>query len=126
MKPEYESWIKTNIRENPFGECRMAAQVMASAFPALRIVRGHYYCLIWGERGHWWCEEKDGTVVDPTAAQFPTKGTGTYKEFTGNDEDLPTGRCANCGEPTYHHATCCSDRCSADYAAWIKSESRGW
>lgn len=124
MKLEHEAWIKANVRENPFGECRIAAQIMASAFPDLRVVRGHYHCMIWGERGHWWCEEKDGTVVDPTAAQFPTKGSGTYREFTGNDEDLPTGSCANCGEPAYHHATCCSGVCSKAYSLWIQSECR--
>ena len=117
MKPEYEAWIKANVKENPLGECKRMAEAMAAAFPELRVVRGHYYCMVWGERGHWWCETSDHEVVDPTAAQFPTLGAGVYAEFTGLDSELPTGRCSNCGEACYNHANFCSDACGR---AWVK------
>jgi hypothetical protein len=124
MNPEYEAWIKVNVSENPLGDCRAKAEMMVKTFPELRLVRGHYHCMIWGQRGHWWCETGDGKTVDPTAAQFPSGGLGVYKEFTGDESELSTGRCPNCGEPCYHEKNFCSDSCSSAYVAWIQKETR--
>ena len=75
------------------GKCREAAKFLAKENPALRVVRGHYFCPIWNkEEQHWWCETIDGVVVDPTAKQFPSKGCGIYTEFNGTCE------CSNCGK----------------------------
>lgn len=65
------------------GKCREMAEAAAAQEPTLRIVRGHYWCPYWGEQAHWWCVRPDGTVVDPTAAQFPSCGNGLYVEFSG-------------------------------------------
>jgi hypothetical protein len=35
-------------------------------------------CPIWGARDHFWCVDGEDNVVDPTASQFPSKGTGVY------------------------------------------------
>jgi hypothetical protein len=80
--------------------------------PTLTLVRGHYLDPIWGEQEHWWCVKPDGTVVDPTAKQFPSKGNGVYIPFNG----IVT--CAECGKELEEKSAimmgrypCCSDMC---------------
>ncbi len=75
------------------GKCREMSEALVKDDPTLRLVRGHYLDPHWGEQAHWWCEKPDGTVVDPTAAQFPSNGHGMYVEFDGTFE------CENCGKP---------------------------
>jgi hypothetical protein len=75
------------------GKCKEMSEALVVADPTLRLVRGHYYCPIWNtEEPHWWCEKHDGTVVDPSAKQFPSKGLGVYTEFDGFVS------CAECGK----------------------------
>lgn len=75
------------------GRCKEFAEAAIAFNPSLRLVRGYYFCPIWNtEEQHWWCEAPDGTVVDPTARQFPSNGLGIYREFDGTVE------CANCGK----------------------------
>jgi hypothetical protein len=66
------------------GKCKEMSEALVASDPSLRLVRGHYYEPAW-ERSeqHWWCQRKDGTVVDPTKDQFPSKGNSTYTEFSG-------------------------------------------
>lgn len=73
------------------GKCKQMAADLVASDSTLRLVRGHYYCPVWGEQPHWWCQDKDGKVIDPTAAQFPSNGTGEYVEFDG------MCKCAECG-----------------------------
>jgi hypothetical protein len=68
------------------------AEALAKSNPSLRLVRGFYLCPVWGEQQHWWCQDGDGKVVDPTAAQFPSAGAGEYVEFDG------TCFCCQCGK----------------------------
>lgn len=74
------------------GKCKEMSEALIKADPSLTLVRGHYYDPIWGEQPHWWCKKVDGTIVDPTKDQFPSKGKCTYVEFSGIVE------CANCGK----------------------------
>jgi hypothetical protein len=74
------------------GKCKEFAESLAGGDPVLTIVRGYYHCPIWGEQPHWWCKRSDGTTVDPTKGQFPSKGLGQYVEFDG------TMPCSNCGK----------------------------
>lgn len=75
------------------GKCREMSEQLVAADPSLTLVRGHYFCPIWNsEEPHWWCVKNDGTVVDPTAMQFPSKGMGVYTPFNGAVE------CAECGK----------------------------
>jgi len=120
MKQEYRSWISEHVEADGFGKCRETTQAMIEAFPELRRVRGHYYCAIWGEREHWWLETEDGKIVDPTAEQFPSRGFGEYIEWD-ESQRLPTGMCPNCGGYAYDGNTCCSDACSAAYAAYCRN-----
>lgn len=74
------------------GKCKEMSEAAVAADPTLTLVRGHYICPIWGEQAHWWCVRPDGTVLDPTALQFPSKGIGEYIPFDGFLE------CAECGK----------------------------
>lgn len=75
------------------GRCRELAEAECAADPTLRLVRGHYFCPLWGRNEpHWWCERPNGAIVDPTAMQFPSGGLGFYEEFDGICE------CSNCGK----------------------------
>lgn len=74
------------------GKCKEMSEALIATDPTLTLVRGHYYCPFWGEQAHWWCKAPDGTIVDPTKLQFPSKGAGIYVEFDGNVE------CSNCGK----------------------------
>jgi hypothetical protein len=74
------------------GKCKEMSEALVAADPTLRLVRGHYWDAFWGDQPHWWCEKPDGTVVDPTKDQFPTKGKGDYHEFSGI---IP---CSQCGK----------------------------
>lgn len=74
------------------GKCKELSDQAVADDPSLRLVRGWYHCPFWGKQDHWWTVRPDGSIHDPTAAQFPGKGTlGEYEEFTGTCE------CANCG-----------------------------
>lgn len=77
------------------GKCKELSEAECKANPELTLVRGHYYCPIWNtEEPHWWCEDKHGNVIDPSAKQFPSKGLGVYTPFDGRI------CCAECGGET--------------------------
>ena len=111
------------------GACAKATQEMVEAFPELERVPGHIYVMGWGRRAHWWCEDPNGNVVDPTASQFPG-GVLHYESFEPGHE-VRTGRCMNCGEDLYEvvhdlsqeprRRTFCDDRCSDEMAS-----AMGW
>lgn len=64
------------------GKCRQMSEDAAKADPSLTVVRGHYWCPMWNRtEAHWWCVDKDGKIVDPTAQQFPSAGMGDYIPF---------------------------------------------
>ena len=66
------------------GKCKEMSEAAVLEDPTLRLVRGHYWCPLWDRNEqHWWCVKPDGTIVDPTARQFPSRGLGTYTEFNG-------------------------------------------
>lgn len=98
----YRQWIiDRNIDyDEAYGNCQELCVEMMEAFPMLTMVRGHYYCSVWGERGHWWLKTDDGEILDPSAVQFPTKGNGVYVEWDESAAE-PTGTCPNCGEYCY-------------------------
>jgi hypothetical protein len=119
----YAEWIAAHYptQEAAYGQCDAATRAMAAAFPELTRVRGHYYCFVWGERTHWWLVAPDGTIVDPTAVQFPSVGRGVYEPWTeGADE--PTGKCPNCGGYVYGGGTVCSDECARQYESYLMQD----
>jgi hypothetical protein len=116
MKQQYVDWIAENVEET-YGKCMEATKRMQTTFGELRLVRGHYYCLVWGEREHWWLVDPDGEIVDPTAKQFPSKGTGPYVEWDESQPE-PTGICPNCGGYVYDGGTVCGEKCHNEYVAF--------
>jgi hypothetical protein len=130
MKPEYLVWIQANVTDvlpnNGYGKCDSVTKAMIAAFPELRRACGFYYCPSWGKRTHWWCVSLNGSIVDPTALQFPSRGLGEYDELIqGEDFDkrVPVGKCPNCGDVIYGIANrgkgVCSDKCAEEYAAYL-------
>ena len=73
------------------GKCKEMSEALVRTDPTLTLVRGYYHCPFWGEQAHWWVRTADGTIIDPTAKQFPSRGIGEYSEFTGMLE------CSECG-----------------------------
>ena len=84
MKTDYEKYR---------GKCKQLAEDAVNKNPQLELVRGWYHCDFWGKQEHWWTKYKDGSIYDPSAKQFPSKGIGEYEEFRGYCE------CAECGKP---------------------------
>ena len=75
------------------GKCKELAEDACKKDATLTLVRGYYHCPVWGKQGHWWCVRDDGTIVDPSVRQFPTKGVGAeYEPFDGFHE------CEYCGK----------------------------
>jgi hypothetical protein len=127
----YRNWIAENVQGDGYGQCNHISRKMQAAFPELRIARGAYDCPSWGRRLHWWLVTEDGTVVDPTAAQFPSGGLGRYEEWADDEveERCPIGKCANCGDEIYKsdNAPCdmiCSEECGRAYTAYLSGFAR--
>ncbi len=109
----FETWIETNVTSDSIGKCAEITLAMCKAFPELKRVRGHYYDFVWAERAHWWCVDPNGIVIDPTAAQFPSKGLGFYDEHVKGDPE-PTGKCMNCGAYCFNEQLFCCDQCERE------------
>lgn len=97
------------------GKCREFSEKLIAKDNSLILVRGYYYCPIWGKQEHWWTKKKSGEIVDPTKMQFPSNGTGIYEEFDGNVN------CEQCGFQIKEENAimngpypCCSQRCALD------------
>ncbi len=73
------------------GKCKEFVDEAVNNDNTLKAVRGYYYDPLWGKEQHWWCVRQDGSIFDPTAKQFPSKGFGVYEEYNGFVD------CANCG-----------------------------
>lgn len=66
------------------GKCKELCEEACAQEPTLTLVRGHYFCPLWNvEEPHWWTTKPDGTIYDPSARQFPSKGLGIYTPFNG-------------------------------------------
>jgi hypothetical protein len=72
------------------GKCKEMSEDLIRKDPSLSLVRGIYWCPIWGNQTHWWCKDSKGRIIDPSCKQFPSKGMGEYHEFDG------TVTCAHC------------------------------
>jgi len=95
------------------GKCKEMSESLIREDPTLRLVRGYYYCPMWGRQEHWWCETEDGDIIDPTVKQFPTNGhAATYEEWDGTYECAECGKVMS-GEPPVAEGNyaCCSTTC---------------
>jgi hypothetical protein len=129
MDPEiYEEWIKAYVArfdspKHTLGRCREAVEEMHREFPLLRVVKGHVYCPPpWGKRAHWWLEDQDHGIIDPTRSQFP--GILFYQEYIEGD-DVRIGKCMECGTelwgpPEQVGKMFCGTECEQNYIACVE------
>lgn len=91
------------------GKCLVKCLEAVALDPSLKLVRGEYYCPIWNEiEDHCWLVRPDGTIEDPTAAQYPSCGMGQYLPF--EDQENPTLQCSECGKDVkFNYAYCCGN-----------------
>ncbi len=74
---EVTRWIEENVSD-PKNHCFFYAAVLAALFPGLTLVRGWNTgqfrdgrLVEQGDTGHFWLEDEEGDIIDPTAAQYP-------------------------------------------------------
>lgn len=93
---QYTHWIAEcyPTAESASLQCAEATLALVEAFPELRRVRGHAMVGV-NERPHWWCITPDGTIIDPTAHQWPT--APVFYEALPDDAEDPHGKCLHCG-----------------------------
>lgn len=103
----YIDWIESNVTD-PHLKCAEYTLAMQEEFPELKRVRGYYHDVFDGKRTHWWLVTSEGSIIDPTVAQF--NPCGSYEPY---DESLgePKGKCMECGDISYLHANACSESC---------------
>ena len=127
----YQEWITAHIAQHGallFGRCAKSTDEMREVFPELTIVRGHVFDGCWGQRAHIWLTAPDGSIVDPTASQYPC--LGEYEPWVPGTE-VEVGVCYECGESIYRvfqslDENCgsemfCSDRCERIVLAELNS-----
>lgn len=118
---KYDEWIRNYTEDGKkpvLGKCREAVVEMIQQFPELKEVRGHVLVMGWGMRGHAWCVDPDGIIVDPTKSQFPI--IIVYEPWVPGTE-VRVGKCMECGseiwapvfnlEETPARKTFCSEEC---------------
>lgn len=71
MQDDYDSWIDAYVYSGKeiHGQCFQVCQEMLKVFPEL-VLRAGYVRTWAGTDLHWWLTTEDGTIVDPTEAQF--------------------------------------------------------
>lgn len=62
-------WIRDNVSD-PENHCFFYAAALAALFPGLTLVRGRHSGQHPGDTAHFWTEDEDGNIIDPTAAQY--------------------------------------------------------
>lgn len=126
----YADWIEAFVASQPNGfvrgKCSAATAEMVKMFPELRRVAGFAH-VSWGRDQHWWCVAPDGSVVDPTVAQFGAIGVIKYEEVDIADPaaaaTVPTGVCMDCGGDVYNDDTFCSAECQEATAAYLNGSA---
>ena len=129
---EIMDWIDSNLSRDPTdcqGRCREFSEALCCQFPELIMIRGHVKWAFNEEDRirypegypHWWCEDENGVVYDPTCPQFVLV-TGLEYIPWDNSLDEPTGKCPNCGKYCYNGSYLCCSACEVEYMAYINGE----
>lgn len=121
-------------------KCTWWAQTFMEKHPELILVKGFFGiynplnpCTEVAIQEHVWFTTSDGTLIDPTRAQFgaiPDGGRDLYRVFNPEVDLILVGKCPNCGEENYGlekdgPKDICSDECAADYERYIRREAAG-
>ena len=126
QKLAYNMWVNANYpnAHSAGRQCSEATQKMVNVFTELKRVRGLAHVeepdgLPPTRTPHWWCIAPDGSIVDPTAHQYPTK----ILEYEEADESKgsPTGKCPNCGGLCYKNEYFCSKKCNKEYLDYLNN-----
>jgi len=126
---KYQTWIKKNYpdRVSAYGQCKEATEKMVSEFPELKRKSGQIFVLGYDyDVLHWWCEDPEGNIVDPTIIQYSGGGyavTG-YEEYPEDHvaRHNERAKCMECGQYFYRvdevkkFSPCCSDFCLTAFA----------
>jgi len=125
----YDIWINDNYPtpQSARLQCAEATEEMVRVFTELKRVRGlasvaEPFGLCPTKTPHWWCVTPEGTVVDPTAHQYPTYIV-SYEE-SDESKGPPTGKCPNCGGLKYGSEYLCSDKCSKEYLDYLNNPNK--
>ena len=130
MSEKYSAWIREAIGDgNGYGKCKGLCEKMAQVFPELEVRKGLFHSLAWGDRQHFWLRDRNGTIVDPAGKQHPDgswfpENDAQYSDMTNMEDEeimqvVPTGKCMDCGEPTYGGKSMCSEACERSYMAYL-------
>jgi hypothetical protein len=114
MTDKYQAWIAEKLSQgSSTAKCAAWTAEMVAEFPELKRVRGHVEHSH-GRIPHWWCENSEGEIVDPTVAQF--EGVAIFAYWPHEDgAPEPTGKCLNCGEYVYApRLSSCSETCDRE------------
>jgi len=109
MNPEQSDYLKYR------GKCKEYSEQLVKNNPDLILVRGYYYCSVYGKQAHWWVKDNLGNIIDPTKDQFPSKGNGVYEEFDGIIECSECGKKITESEARFDgngHYAFCSTKCN--------------
>ena len=122
----YIIWIRTNYPtpQSAARQCFKATEDMSKNFTDLKRVRGHVF-VAQNQRveEHWWCEDWDGCIVDPTRHQWH----GPVYDYIEFDGEKPIGKCYRCGKYIYK-SSCkneffCKDHQHLDISIKLKNSS---
>jgi len=109
MRTLFHVWVRRNVPKDCAGRCEEFAFAMAKAFRSLTVRYGHYVHSYGTAEVHFWCEDADGSVVDPTASQFPPGGSYRRGRIGGR---LVRALCAKCHGPLFEDGLgTCPDGC---------------
>lgn len=122
-----EEWVAEWRKKHGVGVmmCRVASTDLQKAFPHLLLKRGWAH-LGFGKYQHWWCEDRDGTIYDPTSEQWG-RPIIHYEEY-----DLalhgpePIGKCMNCGAYCFKDSSpsqwACTEECQTELEVHYNGE----
>jgi hypothetical protein len=101
-------------------KCNLFVRAMHEEFPDLRMVPGYYY-LPDGETSlgeHWWLQDPQGNIIDPTADQFECRDHGVYEPYDPAQHLTVKGCCLVCGVGLYLRQGCsaCSQACAQAFS----------
>jgi len=82
-------WISDNVSK-PENHCFFYAAALAALFPGLTLVKGRHSWQHPEDTAHFWTEDEDGNIIDPTAGQYHSSkySEGSPVSLEANLEDV--------------------------------------